>query len=244
MRGGGGGEEERKREGGRGLEMKRCSKFVAPSVYQYVLWGFKVQRGYWSGAILSLLSSTFTFFLWSIDFCVCAHVSVYPSQSLLSLPLFLSLFWLCVCVTWFNCKSDSETQAFVHAHKYTHPQTHRKSSPSPPTNSHSTFCCITDLLQWAGWSQVVLDVICSCFFFIFCFSFLAKNIPVGSPSRFVNLHLVSARCWDAPVRFRGWLRASERGRVLLLSLIRCNMPLAGSFLLLVWDAGAPLWVFE
>lgn len=142
MRGGGGGEEERKREGGRGLEMKRCSKFVAPSVYQYVLWGFKVQRGYWSGAILSLLSSTFTFFFYEVLTFV--SVLMYPSilLSLFFPCLSFSLFFGCVCV-WHD-STVRVTQRHKHLYMHTNIHIHRH------TESHRLPLPLTLTLRFAA----------------------------------------------------------------------------------------------
>ena len=126
---------------------------------------------------------------------------------LLWLPVF---FFPPLVVSDVNQLGDWLRDTFVRTHTYsthTHTHTHTRVITHPPTLSRFTFCCITDLLQRAARSQAAPDV----FFFLVCFS--SPWVPVK-----VNLHLVGARCWDAPVWFRRWLRAGEWGRLLLCSL--------------------------
>ena len=126
---------------------------------------------------------------------------------LLWLPVF---FFPPLVVSDVNQLGDLLRDTFFRTHTYsTHTHTHTHTHESSPTLplflalhfAASPTCCSEPL----GPRQLQMS------FFLVCFS--SPWVPVK-----VNLHLVGARCWDAPVWFRRWLRAGEWGRLLLCSL--------------------------
>ncbi len=126
-------------------------------------------------------------------------------------PWLSSFFFLCDVNQLDEWLRDTSICPHTHTHTYTHADTHGVIAYP----SHSFLLYILLHHRPVVASRLVSVSFRRHFSFFFSFS---KNIPVGSPSRLFNLHLVSAPCWDAPVWFRRWLRAGKWGRLLLSSL--------------------------
>lgn len=167
---------------------RKCVELLAQSVSTF--WkgvrGERVQRGYWSLAILSPPPSPTCDFFYIKYRLLCQRSWIRQSFSVLSSPDYPVVCGVNQLEEWLR---DTSTCPHTHLHTriHRHTQSHRLSLP-----------LFLDLHCAASPTSGSEPLVPGGFRRHFGF-FLSKNIPVGSPSRFVNLHLIGAPCWDAPV---------------------------------------------
>lgn len=192
-------EEEEEREGRKekwkgGGNVFSCSLSLSARCELVSGWE-RVQGGHWSVAILSLSSPACTFFLHKVLACV--SVLMNPSILLHLFFPWLSLFSLCdvnQLDEWLRDASICPHSLNLHTRMHKHTQSHLPSLPL--------------------FLALYFAVSPTC-----CSKLLGPRLfQTSLRLKFVNLHLVGAPCWDAPVWFRRWLTAGKWGRLLLSSV--------------------------